>query len=67
MSCHDAKCLGRLSDGAIGEVLKAGDVASASCGEEYIAPLRRKIAEIGCRLGTTVRSLWPTTSVAAGK
>ena len=32
------------------KVLKADDLVSIYCGEEYIAPLRRNIAQLGCRL-----------------
>lgn len=41
---------GESTSGQLRKLLRAGDVASFYCGEDYIGPLRRSIAQLGCRL-----------------
>jgi hypothetical protein len=50
MSRDDRTAWAQSAVAQLQKVLKAGDVANFYCGEEYTAPLRRTIAQLGCRM-----------------
>ena len=50
MSRAERNAWGERTSAQLRNLIRAGDVASFYCGEDYIGPLRRTVAQVGCRL-----------------
>jgi hypothetical protein len=57
MSRTERNAWGEATSAQLPNLLRAGDIVSFYCGEEYIAPLTRMIVQLGCRLDEPLSQL----------
>ncbi len=57
MPSAERSAWGQATGEQLSRLLHPGDVATLFCGEEYIAPLRRRISQLGCRIDLPLAGL----------